>query len=38
MWAKWSYLLQPLTALTQTKVTFKCTDVEKKRRLIKLNE
>ena len=28
MWAKRSHLLQPLTALMSTKVTFKWTDVE----------
>ena len=28
MWGKWSHLLQPLTALTSTKVTSKWTDVE----------
>ena len=30
MWAKWSYLLQTLTALTPKKVKFKCKVVEQK--------
>ena len=30
MWLKRSHLLQPLTALTSTKVQFKWTDVEQK--------
>ena len=30
MWSRQLHLLQPLTALTSTKVTFKWTDAEKK--------
>ena len=30
MWYRRSYLLQPLTIPTPEKVTFKCTDAEKK--------
>ena len=30
MWTVQSYLIQPLTAITSTKVTFKWTDVEQK--------
>ena len=30
IWAKWSHLLQPLTALKSTKVTFKWTDLGQK--------
>ena len=30
MWARWSHLLHPLTALTSNKVKFKWNDVEQK--------
>ena len=30
MWYKRSHLLQPLTAITSTKINFKWTDIEKK--------
>ena len=30
MWARGSHILHPLTALTSTRVKFKCTDIEKK--------